>query len=119
MRLTTAALLPSIAAAISCTPGTLHPVWSLNPINLSSYHTYSSPSASGASLGSISFTLSSDQVDYNTTCTGFSVNPLGQFYSFQIFQCARPTNDTKDATSFSFDTSSNVISVNSSWTYGG
>lgn len=119
MRLATAALLPSIAAAISCTPGTLHPVWTLDPVNLSSYYIFASPSASGPKLGSISFTLSSDQVDYNTTCAGYSVNPLGQFYSNEVFKCAAPTNDSKDATVFTFDTNSSVISLNSTWTYGG
>ncbi|KAF2263557.1 hypothetical protein CC78DRAFT_533832 [Lojkania enalia] len=122
------ALLPAFAAAApacgapqpppqpgspSC--GSTHPKWTLSPIDLSSYYTYTSPSASGPKLGTISFTFANDQVDYVAECSGSSVNPQGIFYGFETFECATEGGEEWKKTSFSYDTASGVIAVNSTW----
>ena len=112
------ATLPFLTvAAAGC--GSQHPIFTLNPINLSSYYTYVSPSASGPKSGQISFTLRNDDVDYSTECKGGSSMPLGQFYSFQVFDCSAPSGKPWEKSSFSYDTASKVLNVNSTWTCGG
>jgi hypothetical protein len=122
MHLTLPALLSSLslASAIICTPGSLHPVFTLDPVNLSSYYTYTSPSTAGPHFGTLNFTLTSDQTDYATQCVGISNNPLGQFYAAEKFVCNTPSVEgPKSQTTFSYDTTSQVIALNTSWTYGG
>jgi hypothetical protein len=125
MRLTIPAIISalsfsSLTTAIVCTPGSLHPVFTLDPVNLSSYYAYTSPSTSGPHIGNFSFTLTSDQTDYATECIGISNNPLGQFYGAQTFACNTPSVEgPKSKTSFSYDTASQVVGLNTSWTYGG
>ncbi|KAF2119741.1 hypothetical protein BDV96DRAFT_684266 [Lophiotrema nucula] len=118
--------LPALAAAASCPAppsppsnpscGSTHPKWTLDPINLSSYYTYTSPSASGPKLGSFSFTFATDQVDYEAQCSGSSVNPQGIFYGSQVFECVTPGGSGSKTTSFSFDSASSVVSVNTTFT---
>ncbi|KAF2186691.1 hypothetical protein K469DRAFT_571726 [Zopfia rhizophila CBS 207.26] len=117
------ASLPLFAAASPLQPradcGSIHPKWTLEDINLSSYYTYTSPSALGPRLGTVSFTFENDQVDYTASCKGNSVNPQGTFYSSQTFDCETPDGTSWKKTSFDFDTSSSVFNVNSIWTCGG
>ncbi|KAF2737656.1 hypothetical protein EJ04DRAFT_510097 [Polyplosphaeria fusca] len=113
--------LPAACAApaepSSC--GSLHPKWTLSAIDLSSYYTYTSPSASGPKLGSISFTFANSDVSYTAACKGNSVNPLGTFYSSQTFDCETEDGATWKKTSFSYDTASKIVVVNSTWTCNG
>ncbi|KAH7110298.1 hypothetical protein B0J11DRAFT_410246, partial [Dendryphion nanum] len=95
------------------------PKWTLEPINLSSYYTYVSPSAAGPKLGSISFAFKNDQVDYISECKGSSVNPRGQFYGSASFDCVTPGGEAWKKTSFNFDQSSGEIKIVSRWTCGG
>ena len=101
------------AAPMACD---IHPVFTLNPINLSSYYTYTTPAHAGPKLGSISFTLQNDQTNYMTECSGSSPMPFGQFYDFQTFDCTVPSGAQM---SFSYDTSTKIVSLNSTWSCGG
>jgi hypothetical protein len=109
-------ILPLLVSAAPPNCGSLHPTFTLEPIDLSSYYTYTTPSASGPKLGSISFTLKNDEVDYTTQCSGVSAMPLGQFYGSQIFDC---TTSGEGKSSFAYDSNSKVINVNSTWSCGG
>lgn len=124
-------LVPILAAAAPSCPapppppppkpscGSIHPKWTLDAITRSSYYTYSSPSASGAKLGSIAFTFKNDQVDYVAECKGISVNPQGQFYGTQTFDCVTPGGAAWKKSSFSYEQFTGEIKVNSTWTCGG
>lgn len=110
------AALP-LLSAVAAECGSRYPVFTLEPINLSSYYTYTTPSASGPKEGHISFSLKSDQFGYVTECAGTTGMPLGQFYDFQTFECAN--SKPWEKSSFSFDSYSKSITVNSTWTCGG
>lgn len=110
------AALPFLTA-VTADCGSIHPVFTLDPINLSSYYTYTTPAASGPKEGQISFSLKNDQVDYTTQCKGVTVQPLGQFYRFQTFDCT--SGKPWEKSSFSYDSNSKVINLNSTWTCGG
>ncbi|KAF2006313.1 hypothetical protein P154DRAFT_559397 [Amniculicola lignicola CBS 123094] len=128
-------LLPAFAAAASCpaphsppspppgnpgTCGSLHAKWTLSPISLSSYYTYTSPSASGPKLGSIDFVFKNDQVDYSSTCKGSSANPQGIFYGSTWFDCeTQGGNQGWKKTSFAYDTATSVVNVTSTWSCPG
>jgi hypothetical protein len=116
MRLTAAIALSlsllSYAAPYQCEP---HPLLTLAPINLSSYYTYTTPAHQGPRLGVISFTLQNDQTDDTTECSGSSQMSFGWFYATQTFNCTSPSGET----SFSFDSITKAVSLNTLWTCGG
>jgi hypothetical protein len=112
-------IFPLLATAVPTKCGSLHPIFKLEPINLSSYYTYTSPSASGPKVGYISFTLSNDEVDYATQCSGVTSMPLGQFYNTQSFECTSLGQSGAQKSLFTFDSNTNVLSLNSTWNCGG
>ncbi|KAF1916573.1 hypothetical protein BDU57DRAFT_516770 [Ampelomyces quisqualis] len=122
MRATTSSVLsflPLLTTAVPTKCGSLHPTFKFEPINLSSYYTYTSPSASGPKVGYISFTLSNDEVDYVTQCAGVTSMPLGQFYDYQQFECTSPGQSGAQKSSFTFDSNTKILSLNSTWNCGG
>jgi hypothetical protein len=112
-----ALLLPPIVSMAAPSSPSFSPVLTLNPINLSSYFTYTTPAHAGPRLGSISFTLRNSQVDYDTHCEGSTMS-FGQFYAYQTFECATPNGTAWKDASFSYDSNTKTISLNSTWTCG-
>ncbi|KAF2822533.1 hypothetical protein CC86DRAFT_258055, partial [Ophiobolus disseminans] len=84
-------------------------------INFSSYYTFISPSAMGPKAAYFSFKLNNDEVGVATDCRASTSMPLGQIYPHQRFDCS--TEDV--TTTFSYDTSTKVVGLNSTWSCGG
>ena len=103
---------PILSAAVC---GSVHPSWLLSFINTESYYTYQSPSASGAHFGEFSFYFYNNQVDGAVQCRGYSNLAFGAFSGAEIFACGE-VNENGLGTSFSYDSSTYVVSVNSTWT---
>jgi hypothetical protein len=116
MRLTAAiALFLSILTCATSYQCDTHPLLTLVLINLSSYYTYTTPAHQGPRLGVISFTLQNDQADDTTECSGSSQMSFGWFYATQTFNCT----STSGETSFSFDSITKAVGLNTTWTCGG
>lgn len=115
-------LFSLITTAIAAVPekcSSNHPIFTLDPINFSSYYTYTTPSASGPKAATFSFLLKNDEVDYNIECSGTMSMPLGQFYGSRAFNCTTPDNADWKQTSFAYDSNTKVVMTNTSWDCGG
>jgi hypothetical protein len=106
---TTLFLLPLLTSAAPYQCDT-HALLKLTPIDVSYFFEYSTPAHVSRKSGNINFTLTNDQVDEPTQCTGSSQLDFGHFYGFQMFECTPP------GTLFSFDSSTNVVGLNMTWT---
>ncbi|KAH7406468.1 hypothetical protein DE146DRAFT_393356 [Phaeosphaeria sp. MPI-PUGE-AT-0046c] len=109
-------LLSTVTNAASNDCCSSHPLFTLEPINLSSYYTYTTPSASGPKAGYISFALKHDGSNSTAACSGVTSMPLAQFYGSHIFECATQGGGRS---SFAFDSYTGLIHVNSTWKCGG
>jgi YD repeat-containing protein len=113
-------LLTTVIAAVPEKCGSGHPTFTLDPINFSSYYTYTTPAASGPKLATFSFLLKNDETDYDVACRGAMSMPLGQFYGwYPAFNCTTPGNPDWKQTSFTYDSNTNLVAVNTTWDCGG
>jgi hypothetical protein len=106
---TALSLLPLLTGAAPYQCDT-HALLTLAPIDMSYFFEYSTPAHVSRKSGKINFTLANDQIDEPTQCTGSSQLDFGHFYGFQMFECTPP------GTLFSFDSSTNAVGLNTTWT---
>lgn len=115
-------LFTLLVAAIAVSPekcGTRHPTLTLDPINYTTSWRYSTPAHAINGGTTVSFTLQNDEVDFATTCTGTETLYFGEFADYMVFNCTNPENKDWEPTSFTYNSHTEVVALNTTWDCGG
>lgn len=115
MRAIAKIVLPSLSALTNADSNDCYsacPRFTLEPINLSSYYTHTTASASGPKASYISFQLQRDGTNFTAACSSVISMPLAQFHGFRILEWAMQGGGKSP---FSFESYTGLIHVNSTW----